>query len=250
MKTWREILFNEAGSRRLPSVDEFDSRRQFWSISDMLFAACEAGPTSIYVIPTVEWIERVARWLASVGARSVLEVGAGDGFVTEALQRAVPAGLIVRACDDASWGGSHIRRPAFVERLSAIDAVDAYRPDVVLWCWPPLGSTAMLELVRRPSVRYYVEVGERPGGCTGSVEELVERFRHASSNEIGTHARGRTDDGTWLNSHVVVVYGAAHEDHAEWEVSADGMDYTRVRISRGRETDAERAEREERMAER
>jgi hypothetical protein len=107
-----------------------------------------------YGVPTLEMID----WLShEIGSRSAIEIGAGHGDL--ALYLGIPA--------TDSWSQTFpdvkkiyenmrqptIQYPGWVERLSAIDAMAKYRPQVVLASWvtqwadpdqePPPGGGSM-----------------------------------------------------------------------------------------------------------
>lgn len=90
----------------------------------------------VYSLPTVELVD----WLkATVGDRSMLEIGAGNGVLAKALN--------IRATDNwmQTWPeiAAHyhalrqapVQYGAWVENLDANAAVQKHRPDVVLGCW-------------------------------------------------------------------------------------------------------------------
>lgn len=170
-----DVLFDARGQRRLPREQELVA-----AIDDVMCAGgnaagaqdlwwvCEAnsrGP--LYLLPTREWIGALATFLDEVKAKRVLEVAAGDGFVSACLRRRRPE-LVVTATDDFSWtkpqgrmtdgdrvefGGVDLKgiQPLpLVEKLSAVAAVKQHKPDVVLVSWAPPG-TLVERVIRAPS---------------------------------------------------------------------------------------------------
>jgi hypothetical protein len=166
-------LWNERGERRLPSdrelwraVSEADPRDIWW--------VCEMnsyGP--LYFLPTREWISALSRLIDRLAVKRVLEVGAGDGFLSACLGRRRPD-LKVVATDTGAWSEPTarmsktdarefagvdvhgLRLGAKVERMSATAAVQRYRPDLVLVSWAPPGL--LVERMIRSPVRYVLDV--------------------------------------------------------------------------------------------
>ena len=163
------VLWTRDGQRRLPreralvaALQACDERDVWW-----VCEACRAGP--VYLLPTREWIEHLARQLDTWKAKTVVEVAAGDGFLSACLRAARPR-LRVHATDDFSWtqakrrmtsrdrsefrgvAFSGIRPSAQTEQITARAAVEKYRPDVVLVSWAPPG-TLVERVIRGPCLR-------------------------------------------------------------------------------------------------
>ena len=223
-----EVLWGPRG-RRLPTeralaaaMTACDSRDVWW-----VCEASSAGP--VYLLPTREWVRALARFVDETGARTVLEVGAGDGFLADALARARPA-LTVRATDDHSW-----RRPAArmsdedrarygevpfagiapsprVERLAATTAVTRYAPDLVIVSWAPPG--ALVERVIRAPSRLVLEIGV-DGDVTGDAARTWRYEKEFLDGPLQDRALCRLDARPDISrsTRVTLYYGRAHPEH-------------------------------------
>jgi hypothetical protein len=190
-----KALWDAHGVRRLPSnaqlrraIDGCDRGDVWW--------VCEMNPTApIYLLPTREWIRALAKYIEGLGVRSVLEVAAGDGFLSRCLAAQAPK-LKVIATDDGSWekakarmsarerrAYAHLDVPGLVlgsnvKRLSAQRAVQRYRPDLVLISWAPPGT--LVQRVIRGPCKYVLDFGTEGNECGGGpplwrlAQELVE----------------------------------------------------------------------------
>lgn len=217
-------------ARRLPAerelcaaIDACDPRDLWW--------VCEAnsfGP--LYLLPTREWVRALTRFITETGARSVLEVGAGDGFLSACIAKALPS-ITVRASDSHAWRRpdarmsdadraefagvpfAGIRAGAEVERLAAVTAIKRYDPDLVIVSWAPPGS--FLERVIRAPSKLILELGVE-GDVTGDDERTWRYNKEFLAGPLEDRALCRLDSRPALARHTraTLYYGAAHPDHA------------------------------------
>lgn len=229
----REALARElwdARGRRLPTeralaaaMSACDARDVWW-----VCEASSAGP--VYLLPTREWVRALARFVDRCGARTVLEVGAGDGFLSRCLADARPA-LTVVATDDHSWRRPEARmsdedRAAFegvrftgiraapgVLRMAATTAVKALRPDLVLISWAPPG--AMVERVIRAPSKLVLEFGAE-GGVTGDDARAWRYNKEFIEGPLQARALCRLDarPDEARATRATLYFGAAHPGHA------------------------------------
>lgn len=163
-------------------------------------------------------INALAAYIVDSGCTSVLEVGAGDGrlakYLSESIHRVFrrrkekgehPRQIRVIATDNGSW---NIETVFPVEKLDLADALRKYTPELVIWCWMPIGDWTYL-IRRHPSVREYILVGEADGGECGNADTWspalyeadgftrhdladISRFQLARNDASPAHSRSRT----------------------------------------------------------
>lgn len=228
------MLWKRDGSRRLPRCAVLDRALSALRPSDLAWI-CELSPLApLYFLPTSEFMGALARTIGALGARRVVEVAAGDGFLSRAL-RGSSKELEVIATDSGAWQRPEARMRAAerralarvsvpgltlgadVRKLDAQRAVRALAPDLVLCAWLPPGSTLLDALIRAP-VRYVLEIGAG-SGVTASAYSW--RFAHEFlEGALENKARCRLDarPAEKLHSRVTLYYGAAHPDHYEERV--------------------------------
>ncbi len=226
------LLWSPAGDRRLPSTRALDRALDALGSADLEWI-CEFSPLGpLWFLPTREWIAVLARTLEGLGVQRVVEVAAGDGFLSRELARAAPD-LEVLATDSGSWERSTarmspgerrtlsnvevpgVRLGDHVRRLDAITAVDRLKPDLVLAVWLPPGR--ILDRLIRSPVRYVLEVG----GLGATPGQWSWRFSHEIWNgPLERLARCRLDGHPRkaLHTRVTLYRGAAHPDHHEERV--------------------------------
>jgi len=184
--------------RRIPSPSTFLIARDVSYIDSLLFDDCQrlrcvpdaviAGidhqdlmvwclKNAVYGLVT----EELVAWLKElIGDRSAIEVGSGNGSLGRALGITRTDSFIQDRVDVALYyiamGQPIIAYGHDVEKLEAQEAVDKYKPQVVIGSWltqwidpelppPPAGGSIYgireEELLRSPSVEAYVVVGNR-----------------------------------------------------------------------------------------
>ncbi len=246
--TFARALWTRDGQRRLPGRDELDRALSNLTVDDFAWL-CEFGPLGpLYFLPTRPFVNALARELRKLGVTRVLEVGAGDGFLSRCLRAAAPD-VQVMATDSGAWQRPEGRMSAAerrelqgtavpglalgadVERLAALPAIEKYKPELVLAAWLPPGP--LLDRLIRAEVAYVLELGA-PAGVTPSAWSW--RFAHEFiEGPVEQLARCRLDvrPRTHLHSRATLYFGAAHLEHDEARVRpGDWLDQFRPRRSR------------------
>lgn len=168
-----KVLWDEAGRRRLPT-DRALTEALARCTKDDVWWVCETNSVGpLYFLPTRAWMRALARLVRALGVRKMLEVAAGDGFVSAQLARLVPE-LRVIATDSGGWATPRgrmtdsdrrafagvplagIRAAPSVERCAATTAVSKYRPDLTLVVWAPPGT--LVDRVIRAPTRYVLDI--------------------------------------------------------------------------------------------
>jgi hypothetical protein len=167
--------------------------------------------TGVYFFPSREWVQALGRYLRRLGITRLLEAGAGRGYLTAALAPWCAAtGIRFRAVDrgDGEFVSGLPVYPG-VEKADARRAAREFKPQVILYAWPPPGQSVG-PLCQMPFLHYLIVVGETGGGATGAREDW-ETLPHRVSPALSRYGRGRTGA---LNHRVTVFYGGGRRPGA------------------------------------
>lgn len=127
---------------------------------------CEA--LDIFQFYSEEFIEHIAESINKLNPKRIIEIGAGDGFLSSFLRM---EGIDIIPIDDHSR--PFIKHQKQVEKLNHKEALEKYNPDLVVINWEDLYGTYSIDVLEYPSVKSLLWIGEGPEDCTGS-EELWE----------------------------------------------------------------------------
>ncbi|MFA5110503.1 MAG: DUF1566 domain-containing protein [Desulfobaccales bacterium] len=194
----RDLLFEE-GRRRVPRKRDLE---EFLKAGGMLSEVVLGGSQQFYFLPTEEFFQALIRLFRRLKVTRVVEVGAWEGFVAAALtERGFPvvATDLEPPCCSRPYG---VR----VFQADHRQALAAFRPDLVFWCWPPMGSPAPAEILSIPGVKYYLEVGD--GGCVTGSFDLVPRFRGRYLKTLSELGYTMLDVGPYRHNRVFLFKGA------------------------------------------
>jgi hypothetical protein len=187
----RDLLFHE-GRRRVPRKGDLESfLNDAGLLSDVIL-----GGQQFYFLPTEEFFQALIRLFRHLKVTRVVEVGAWEGFMAAALgERGFPvvATDLEPPCCDWPYGVQ-------VLAASHLEAVRLFQPELVFWCWPPMGSRAPAEILAAPGLRYYLEVGD--GGCATGSHDLAPRFRGRYLQSLSHLGYTRLDVGPYRHNRV------------------------------------------------
>jgi hypothetical protein len=227
------VLWKRDGERRLASNAELDRALEASHPDDLewIFELSPLGP--VYFLPTRGFVQALRATIEKLGVSRVLEVGAGDGFLSQSLRRVAPH-LELIATDSGAWIQPEARMneaerkryrdtvvPGLalgreVQPLSARAAIGRFSPELVLACWLPPGN--LLDTLIRSQVQYVLEIGAPDGVTPGA---WAWRFAHEfCEGPIEKRARCRLDrhPKRALHSRVTLYFGAAHPEFHEERV--------------------------------
>ena len=139
------------------------------------------GDSEVFEVLTEEFVQALSLYLSqrieSLGGTEenpvvILEVGAGNGRLTHFLQQKldgqVKGSVKVIATDS---GTLDLKTNFPVEKIDQKDALQKYKPQIVICSWMPEGEDFTKDFRNTSSVQEYVLIGEGAGGCCGSAWE-------------------------------------------------------------------------------
>lgn len=136
---------------------------------------CYSQENPIFEFLNEEYVSALSDYLAQraklLGASKdsplvVLEVGAGNGrlshFLREKLEKNLPGQVMVIATDSDQWGFKHVFP---VETMDHKNAVERYKPRIVISAWMPIHVDFTHDFRAAKSVEEYILIGPAEGGC-------------------------------------------------------------------------------------
>jgi hypothetical protein len=174
--------------------------------------------TGVYFFPSREWVQTLMRYLKCLGVNRLLEAGAGRGYLTAALNPlCAAAGIQFRAVDKGDGEFvSGLPVYAGVEAGDANTIVREFKPEVLLYAWPPPGQS-VAAICQTPFLHYLILVGEAGGGATGARQDWLT-LPHRWSPALSRYGRGRT--GSQLHC-VTIFYGGGKKVHGPTHSAID-----------------------------
>ncbi|MCL4501513.1 MAG: hypothetical protein M1438_06600 [Deltaproteobacteria bacterium] len=162
--------------------------------------------TGVYFFPSREWPGRLLRYLKLLEITRLLEAGAGRGYLTAALTPLCEeAGINFKAVDKGEGEFQSDLRPySRVERGDVFTISQEFRPEVVLYAWPPPGQS-LARICQADFLHYLILVGEAGGGATGDSFDW-QILRHRESAALSRYGRGRTGVA---RHRVTIFYGGS-----------------------------------------
>lgn len=121
----------------------------------------------MYAFVSKDWIKPLAKW---IGERKVLEVMAGAGWLSKALDE---EGVNIISTDNYSWKNCTKQQIYNIEHYDASKAIAKYGKDVdiVIMSWPYMNNLAYRLIKKCYLVNKNIKViyiGEDFGGCTAN----------------------------------------------------------------------------------
>jgi len=144
----------------------------------------------IYQYPNVEFVKELAKLLNYLDGLCsspvpIVEVCAGNGKLSYHLNKRLPKGKSIIATDRENkphyyppfkefpsfreFYPPFRRHTKFVKDLDYREAIETYRPNIVLASWIPPNSDIGIKILYSPGVRFFVNIGV-PDGLCGSAE--------------------------------------------------------------------------------
>ena len=225
-----KTLWDKNKNRKIPSEKKLVKAISDCHPSD-LWWVCEMNSVSpVYLLLTRPFLKLLAQYIQSLKIRTILEVAAGDGFLSQSLSFLLPKHHLI-ATDSGAWANplarmsvedrfefeglpvSSLNPGSNVKRLNATGAIKQYQPDLVLVSWAPPGT--LIERLIKSKVKYVLEIGVEGDVCGNGW--YTNRFANESLYWLETRALCRLDNTPTKNRHtrIKLYYGKAHSQYYE-----------------------------------
>jgi hypothetical protein len=174
-------------------IEDGDDRVQNdWGTGDWWKFCDNCGVHQIF---NAEFINELTGEIKKLPESRIIEICAGRGDLSYRLKK---HGINIIATDDYSW---NLSTSALVEKLSHLEALEKYKPEIVLASWIPYKSGIGFDVLDFPSVKYFIDLGEDVGGATWMTREIYERkdFERVYLENVQKYGICKTDYTCGMN---------------------------------------------------
>lgn len=155
----------------------------------------------VYNVWNGKFIDALAEEIKRLDDSPMVEICAGNGKLSYHLRK---IGIDMKVTDDYSYEISN-EREGLVEGMDYQEALEKYRPRVVIASWTPNKSKIPADVMNFPSVNYFVHIGDLD--MCGETEEIFKRedIKWESLERAQKYSIGRTDyPGAIYHSKIVL----------------------------------------------
>lgn len=147
----------------------------------------------VFQLLNIEFIQELAKKIKEINPEIVLEVGAGEGLLGKCLSKELGKDIILT--DDYSWWErENIKiNNENVIRMDYKDAINKYRPELIIASWIPYKRCWTINFRKCKSVKGYILIGEGPGGCTGCDADWRSKWTRNDCYDIDKFGICRSD---------------------------------------------------------
>jgi len=167
---------------------------------------------SVYQLPNIEFVQELATAIGNISPKVILEVGAGRGTISRHVSKNINRKIILT--DDYSWW-DNINNKEKIEcpdviKVNYKDAIDTYKPDLIIASWIPYGAYWTEYFRKCPSVKGYILIGEGRGGCTGSDKDWDTDWTEKYLDNVEKYGICKTDHGFSVKDNVFRTFHTRH----------------------------------------
>lgn len=127
----------------------------------------------VYQLPNKEFIYELANKIKDIKPDIILEIGAGRGIVSRHVSKILNKEIILT--DSYDWWDYKDDETRTlctnVLKRNHIDAIEEFKPDLIIASWIPHGKSWTKDFRKYPFVKGYIIIGESRGGATGSEDD-------------------------------------------------------------------------------
>ncbi len=165
--TWNELkkLYD-----KLLDVSKIEGDQTQIAINTHWLILCKIH--NIYHAFCYEFVQKLAEEIQKLEIKgNIIEICAGNGKLSYWLKH---FGIPSIATDDYSLDKIKNRDPKYAERLSHMEAIAKYNPELVIASWIPQDSRIAMDVLDSPKVKYYIDIGTCPEAFTPETTGVVD----------------------------------------------------------------------------
>ncbi len=162
----------------------------------------------IYQLPSVEFVHKLSDKIRDIGAKNILEVGAGRGTICKYVSKILDQQIILT--DSYYWWKNREYTKNIehtnVLKKTYIEAIEQFEPDLIIASWIPFGECWTKDFRKYPFVKGYILIGEGAGCATGSEEDWRVDWNMKHWNDVAKYGICKTDYGFHMEDPTFVMY--------------------------------------------
>lgn len=170
----------------------------------------------IYQIPNEEFVANLARHIKEIDANTILEIGAGRGIISKFVSKILGKKIILT--DSYEWWENENRMKDLeysnVLKKTYIEAIEEFRPDLIIASWIPFGECWTRDFRKYPFVKGYILIGEGRGGATGCLEDWETDWNMQDWDDVSKWGISKTDHGFYMENS---MFALKHTDVTYFE---------------------------------
>jgi hypothetical protein len=151
----------------------------------------------VYQLPNAEFVQGLSNKIKDIGAKTILEVGAGRGIISKYVSSVLNKKIILT---DSYFWWEHDERIKDMEydgvlKRTYIDAIEEFRPDLIIASWIPYDECWTKDFRKYPFVKGYILIGEGMGAATGCEEDWETDWNIKNWIDVEKYGICKTDHG-------------------------------------------------------
>lgn len=158
----------------------------------------------VYQLPSVEFVQELSNKIRDIGAKTILEVGAGRGTISKCVSNVLNKEIILT---DSYFWWEHDERIKNMEHTGVlkrtyIDAIEEFEPDLIIASWIPYNECWTKNFRKYPFVKGYMLIGECRGGAIGSEEDWCTDWNIQDWEDVSKYGICKTDHGFHMEDRI------------------------------------------------
>lgn len=161
----------------------------------------------IYQLPNTEFIHELSSKIRNIGAKKILEVGAGRGVVCRHISKILNQDITLT--DSYGWWehNEYVQNIEYADVLKRtyMEAIEEFEPDLIIASWIPYNECWTKDFRKYPFVKGYILIGEGRGCATGSEDDWHTDWNMQDWEDVSKYGICKTDHGFHMDDGIFKI---------------------------------------------